>query len=244
MRMRKSIKMKVGAVGTALAVTGGLAVIASGTTGAFFSETQPGTVTGTIGAVHVLTSNTTFAWTNMMPGEQKSATVNFTNTGTGPQDFYLVFPNGPALHALNNLGSFGEVHVVGGVVGGQAGTMLDLFDSTNLQDGRTKENQNSCGDVFSPRIDTTPHGCWPLPDKLKIAGTVDVGARVSVSFTFNYAGKLGDAHIPQGWPSSSGGGIFNTYPLTNGEAFGADLAGTPAAGLPFQIVAVQVGQTP
>jgi hypothetical protein len=232
--------MKVGAVGTAFVLAGCLAVIASGTTGAYFSETQPGTVAGTIGAVHVLTSNTTFAWTNMMPGEQKLATVNFKNTGTGPQDFYLVFPNGPALHALSNLGSFGEVHVVGG----KGRAMVDLFDSTNLQDGRTKENQNSCGDVFSPRIDTTPHGCWPLPDKLKIAGTVDVGVAVSVSFSFNYAGKLGDANVAQGESSSSGGGIFNTYPLTNGEAFGADLAATPAAGLPFQIVAVQVGQQP
>lgn len=238
--MRKSIKMKVGAVGAAFAVAAGLAIIASGTTGAYFSETQPGTVTGTIGVVHVLTSNTTFAWPNMMPGVQKSATVDFKNTGTGPQDFYLVFPNGPALHALNNLGSFGEVHVVGG----QAGTVVDLFDSTNLQDGRTKENQNSCGDVFSPRIDTTPHGCWPLPEKLKIAGTVDAGASVSVSFSFNYAGKLGDADVAKGWLSSSGGGEFNTYPLTNGEAFGADLVGAPAAGLPFQIVAVQVGQQP
>ena len=81
--MRKSTKMKVGAVGTSFALAGALAIVASGTTGAYFSETQPGTVAGTIGAVHVLTSNTTFAWTNMMPGDPKSATVNFTNTGTG-----------------------------------------------------------------------------------------------------------------------------------------------------------------
>ena len=81
--MRKSTKMKVGAVGTSFALAGALAIVASGTTGAYFSAAQDGTITGAIGTVKLSTTNTTFAWTNMMPGDPKSATVNFTNTGTG-----------------------------------------------------------------------------------------------------------------------------------------------------------------
>ena len=224
--MRKSFAMRLGAVGTAVVLAGGLAVVASGTTGAYFSESKAGAITGTIGAVHLETGNTTFEWTNMMPGEAKSAPVGYKNTGTGAQDFYLVFPNGPALHALNNLGTYGEVHVTDG--NGAA-----LFDSANLQDGRTRaDGSNSCG-AFS----TT--GCWPLPASLKIASNVATGASSSVTFNFNYPGKLGKG-------TSGGVGVFNTYPSTgpNSEAFGADLAGTPGSGLPFQIVAVQVGQLP
>jgi hypothetical protein len=151
--------MKVGAVGTSFALAGALAIVASGTTGAYFSAAQDGTITGAIGTVKLSATNTTFAWTNMMPGDPKSATVNFTNTGTGPQDFYLVFPNDPALHALNNLGSYGEVHVV------SDGT--DVFDSANLQDGRhdttsTAAGSNSCGSIFT----STGTGCWPLPTNL------------------------------------------------------------------------------
>jgi hypothetical protein len=229
--MRKSTKMKVGAVGISFALAGTLAVVASGTTGAYFSAAQGGTISGAIGTVALSTTNTTFAWTNMMPGEPRTVTVNFTNTGTGPQDFYLAFPDDPALHALNNLGSFGEVHVLSG------GT--DVFDSTNLNDGRhdtstTAPGSNSCGSIFS----ATGTGCWPLPTNLKLAGSLAANATSSFTFSFNYAGKLGKG--------SGGGGVFNSYPLTalTDANVAADTAGPAGAGLPFQVVAVQVGQTP
>ncbi len=220
-----------GAVGVAA-----LALIAASTsvTGAYFSEAAPGNITSTIGAVHLSTSNTWFAWTNMMPGEQKTATVDFTNKGTGPQDFYIVFPNVPALHALNNLGSYGEVHVTGG----QTGTIAPIFDSKNLQDGRhiatgVPAGTNTCGG-FSPT------GCWPLPVNLKIASSVGVEGTGSVSFSFTYDGRIGNG-------SSCGVGAFNSFPLAGADVFSAgspDAAGPAGSGLPFKIVATQVGQTP
>jgi hypothetical protein len=210
----------------------------AGSTGAYFSEAQGGSITGAVGAVHLGTSNTSFAWTNMMPGEPKTASVDFQNTGTGNQDFYLVFNNVPALHALNNLGSYGEVHITDG-----NGT--HLFDSANLQDGRhlasgVPDGTNTCGG-FS----TT--GCWPLPISLKLASNVTPLAWNSFTFSFNYAGKLGSATLTH--PASSGGGTFNQYPLSGADVFtgpagAADAGGSPSAGLPYQIVAVQVGQTP
>jgi hypothetical protein len=210
-----------------------LIAAAAGTTGAYFSETADGGITGNIGAVHLSTSNTTIAWANMMPGEPKTATVDFRNKGTGNQDFYVVFPNGPALHALNNLGGYGEVHVTGG----KTGNIVALFDSANLQDGRTLANLgNSCSG-------STPTGCWPLPSKLKIAGNVAPDATGSFSFTFAYDGRLGEG-------TSGGVGLFNAYPsittlaTPGSQAFGADAAGPSGNGLPFKVVAVQVGQQP
>ena len=233
--MRNNLKIKVGAGVTALGLAGALAMVASGTTGAYFSDTKSGAITGTIGSIHVSTLGSTgggadhinLAFTNLMPGEAQTVTFSFQNTGPVAQDVFLTFPNVPALHALNNLGTYGEVHVVDG-----GGT--HLFDSANLQDGRTRaDGSNSCG-PFSPA------GCWPLPTSLKVAGNLAPTASGSVTFSFGYAGKLGNG-------SNGGtGGVWNSYPAAapGGEAFGADAGGTPGTGLPVNVVATQVGQQP
>jgi hypothetical protein len=227
--------LTAGAVGVAAVA---LIAASSSVTGAWFTDSAPGSVTGTLGEVHVHTTTTTFQWTNMMPAEPQTATVAFQNTGTGNQDFWLVFKNVPALHAFNNLGTYGEVHIVDG-------NNNHLFDSTNLQDGRHQysvnganvPDTNSCG-TFSPT------GCWPLPTSLKLASNVAPTAGNSVAFTFNYAGKLG------GSPSTySGGGTFNQYPLSGKDIFdgapgAADGALPNGGGLPFEIVATQVGHAP
>ena len=216
--------LTVGALGVAAVA---LVASGSGVTGAYFSDAKGGAITGTLGQVHLNIDPASIAFTNMLPGEPQTATVNFQNTGTVPQDFYVVFKNVPALHALNNLGTYGEVHLKGG----PTGNSVALFDSANLQDGRTRLSGNSCG-PFSPT------GCWPLKDTYKLASSVAAGGRGSFAFTFNYAGKLGN--------SANVGGAFNHYPSTApyGEAFDADALGAQGAGLPYQIVATQVGQTP
>ena len=226
--MAKSRKfLTAGAIGVAA-----LAFVAasSSVTGAYFSESKGGTIDGTLGQVHLDVNPASIAFTNMLPGEPQTATVTFQNTGTGPQDFYLVFPNVPALHALNNLGTYGEVHLTGGPTGNK----IALFDSINLNDGRTLESGNSCGTF-------TPAGCWPLNDSYKLASSVARNGTGSFSFTFNYAGKLSNVANVNG-PLAA----FNGYPAQNfgGQAFGPDAAGTSASGLPYQIVATQVGQTP
>jgi len=225
--MRTSIAMRMAAVGTAIALAGAMAVIASGTTGAYFSDSKTGGIGGTVGSIKVQTSGGTgtngadFAFVNLTPGDFQTITVAFQNVGTLPQDVYLTFPNGQALHALNNLGSYGEVHITD-----TAGA--PLFDSANLSDGRKfADGSGTCGTL-------APTGCWPVPAQLKVASNVASGGTGSVSFSFRYDKKL----------SSTGGGAFNSYPLANGEGSTADLAGTPLqySGLPIAVVATQVGK--
>ena len=159
-----------------------------------------------------------------MPGEPQTITINYQNTGTGPEDIYLTFPNVPALHALNNLGTYGELHIADSSSG-------PVFDSANLNDGRTvaPPAPNSCG-PFSPA------GCWPLPTAVLVRSNLPVGGTGSATFTFAYAGKL----------SGNVSGVWNSYPAAppTGEAFGADAAGPAGAGLPYNVVATQVGHTP
>ena len=165
--MHKSITMRVGAVGAASAMAGGLAVIASGTTGAYFSDTKTGSITGTIGNVHLSTTDTTFAWTDMMPGEAKSATVAFTGKGSGPQDFYLVFPNLTALSALNSLGEYGAVHI--------SGNAMDNWDSANLNDGYP------CGTPGNVGVATL----CSVPQQLKLASNLGINETRNFTFQFN-----------------------------------------------------------
>lgn len=217
--MRKSIALRLGAIGTAVTLAGSLAVLASGTTGALFSESKGGGITGTIGAVHLETSNTTFVWTGMMPGEPKSDSVTFKNKGTGPQDFYLVFPNETALSSLNSLGEYGEAHI--------SVNNVEKFASVNLNDGYP------CG---TPGINGAATLC-AIPPKMLLASNVAVNETGSFTFTFRYAAKLGTKS------HSSGGGVFNAYPAADHQNTVRPADGT-GSGLPFQVVAVQVGQQP
>ena len=144
-----------------------------------------------------------------------------------PSDWkrYLTFPNVPALHALTNMGSYGSVTITDSSSG-------VVFQSANLQDGRTRANgTNSCGAL-------SPAGCWPLPAQLLVRSGLAAGASGTVTFTFTYASKLTGNGPDAGW---------NDYPANRhpgGEAFGADAAGGDGSGLPYSVVATQAGQTP
>lgn len=235
--MSRTTRRMVG-VGITLVATVGLAVAASGVTSAYFSDTKSGTITGTVGQVSISvtggggTTGRDFAFVNLLPGEPQSVKIDYQSTGTGPQDLYLTFPNGPALHALNNLGTYGYVKVTdssGGV----------LFESSNLQDGRTRPltdpNPNSCG-VYPVGFGPTLPLCWPLPAQIKVRSNLAPNATGTITFTFGYASKL----------TGNGPGVWNSYPvnLYGGEAYGPDAAGPAGNGLPYNVVATQVGQTP
>jgi hypothetical protein len=213
----KANKVRLAALGiTALAAAGtGLAAV--GSTGAYFSDTHSGTISGTVGSIHVSPNggkgadNMDFTFSNLLPGESQTATLNYENVGHNAQDVWLVFPNATALSALNNLGTYGEVHVVSN------GT--EIFGSKNLNDNAT----------------TCP-SCNPLPAKLKLASSVAPGATGTVSFAFNYASKL------KGQPTVGQTAVWNSYPV-GGQVTTVAADGT-GSGLPYQLVAVQQGQTP
>ena len=188
---------KLAALGASLAVAGGMIVSASGATGAYFSQSAPGTISGQLGSITVSTSGGNgstaqdFSWSNMLPGVPNSATVDYQNTSVNAEDIYLVFQNQTALSALNNLGTYGEVHISAAGNGTPNGA---LFDSANLND-----RASTCG-PFSPS------GCWPVPNVIKVASGIGGGTTGSVTFAFNYAGKLssgegGQFSVPGGWPA-------------------------------------------
>ncbi|MHB8564370.1 MAG: hypothetical protein ACYDDA_10605, partial [Acidiferrobacteraceae bacterium] len=87
----------------------------------------------------------------------------------------MAFPNATALSALNNLGSYGEVHI--SYSGPGEVNSGDIFDSANLDD-----NPAGCGSF-------SPSGCWPLLSQYKIATNLASGASGTITFSFSYPSK-------------------------------------------------------
>lgn len=213
-----------GAVGVAA-----IALAAStSVTGAYFSDSKSGKITGTVGTIKVETTGSSgtgvdglnFNFERLMPGVAQTAVINYKNIGSEPEDVSLTFPNRSALHALNNKGRYAVVKIVDG-------NNLVLFESTNLNDGRRlSETGNTCG-TFTPTVGPFDGGnCWPLPPKLKIADNVAPGASGQISFIFAYPVEKTDQNA-----------VFNAYPVS--EAFGLDAADS-GEGLPFKVVADQI----
>ena len=110
------MKTKIIVLLTTLVLSAALFAVASAATGAYFSDVKGGNVGGTIGSVKItagLHSDTggglDFSLNNLLPGDTQSTTVYYKNTGTAPQDIYIVFPMSDGLYALNHLGSYGTV---------------------------------------------------------------------------------------------------------------------------------------
>ncbi len=242
MRMRWA---KVAALGLTASGAGALLLTATGATGAYFSDTHNGAITGTTGAITLSTSDTNLNFTDMLPGVPQSQKVDFTNTSNNAEDVYLVFPNGSALGALNNLGTYGHVSVSSS--GGA------YFASSNLND-----NSTSCGSFSS-----APGACNPLPAVIKLQDNLAGGGSGSMTFSFNYASKL-----TNGPNNAFENAPFNVFPVTGevwsdvanlstdcpsataqentSDSVHGNIVGAvtgPCTGLPYQIVATQVGAT-
>jgi predicted ribosomally synthesized peptide with SipW-like signal peptide len=209
------------ALAASVALLGCAAWLAAGSTGAYFSDTHTGTISGTVGSIKVTpyggsgASGTDLAFSNLLPGAAQTATLSYQNTGRNTEDIYVVFNNPMALSALNSLGTYGEVHL--------AADGNPLFDSANLNDRLA-----TCGPF-------APSGCWPLKSSYLVRAGVAPGESGTVSFSFAYASKLST--------QASGSVVppWNSYPVAGQVTTVPGAAGT---GLPYQIVATQPGITP
>ena len=226
--MSSTVKVRLGALGASLVVLGALVVMATGVTGAYFSDTKGGEIKGSIGSIRVHTSGGSganglhFNFKYLEPGEPQTATVEYKNVGHNAQDVWVVFDAEP-LHALNQLGRYGEVTLANS--GGW------LFHSANLNDNQPPAS-GYCGSVQYSTEEFSPSGCWPLKEKYKVGSNISPGAGSYFKFTFAYTtfeGGIGNAAEEYPW---------NVYPPEVPEE---EWKGN---GLPYEVVATQVGVEP
>jgi hypothetical protein len=224
--MKRIFTAKMMSLTVAMVALVALVAMASNATGAYFSDTKPGAVSGTLGSIKVTTSGgvnnagTSFVWDNMLPGELKSATVGYQNTGRNVQDVYLVF-NPTALSALNTLGTFGEAHIA---VNG-----TEIYASQNLND-------------------IQGNGTAGVPGVVKIGSSVGPTASGNVTFSFMFAGKMQNPNLDtisefNKFPIKTTGTHDSRYPIGFEQSIVRAIDGE-GTGLPFKVIAVQVGQVP
>lgn len=144
--MSKRKFARFGAVITTLVAAGALISTMVASSGAYFTATQPGAITGNLGTVAVGVSGTAINFANLMPGETQTQTVSVRNTGTGNEDIYLAFDNtNKAWSAVNDLGQYGKF-TVNGVV----------YDNLN--------NRYAQGTPGSGVMSSNPlSGCYNIP---------------------------------------------------------------------------------
>ncbi len=159
------------------------------------------------------------AFLGLLPGSPQTVTLDYRNTGTRAEDVYVVFTNATAVSALDSLGSLGQVRLSSA----GAGSLGDVFDSSNLSDSPT-----SCGHFSSS-------GCWPLRRQYEIAR--DLAPTQSGSFSFRFGLSSADSVQP---PAGQTG--WNPYPV-KGQTLVVPGDGS-GAGLPYELVATQPGVTP
>lgn len=267
--MSKGKYWRLGGFAAALAASAGLVAAASGATGAYFNDTKTGQYTGTIGSILVKTSqsagtgadNLNFNFANLLPGTPQPATVKFQNNGANAEDVYIVFPNVQALHAVNNMGRYGQVTVTSSLRG-------TVFQSTNLNDGYAAEETNTGalstfpaqGPGHCPTNPTPPAAgtetpaaalantspCWPLPNVIKIASNLGPTQSGTMTFTFGLSAKWRDT-ATEGqtafcWPLIQISG--DTNPADQMCDVNAPSGVAKGTNLPYQIVATQVGVAP
>lgn len=176
--MRKATLARVAGFTVALGATASLAGFAATGTGAYFSDAKSGNViAGTMGSIAITghggdgANNLGITFTKMLPGEQQSKTVSFTNTGENNEDVWVVFDQAAlGTHdgktGLNSFGRYAEVHV--------SADGSEIFGSANLND-----NASSCPPGSGPAP-----VCNPLPHMLKLEDNLTPTSSGTMTFAF------------------------------------------------------------
>jgi hypothetical protein len=164
--LRKSFR--IGGFLGAAALTATLAGVGVAGTGAYFTDSEAGSVTGTMGSIQVSsTSDLNLKFANLLPGEAQSKTIVYTNDGVSNQDVWVVFAQadlGDFNHLtdtglINDRGTYAEIHIKANGTG--------VFASANLND-----DPISCP------------SCTPLPKQILL--TSNLAPTVTGNMEFSY----------------------------------------------------------
>jgi hypothetical protein len=176
-----SIARTVGFIGAA-GITVALVGAAAAGTGAYFTDSKAGTISGTMGTISVTgydgggSDHLDMTFTKMLPGQSQDRTIRYQNTGDSNQDVWVVFDQADlGTHdgntGLNSLGSYAEIHIQanGGAV----------FDSANLSD------RYPCGTPSAGYPDICP-----LPAQIKLTDNLAPGVVGNMLFSFTPGAKF------------------------------------------------------
>ncbi|MEQ6901045.1 hypothetical protein [Nocardioides sp. YIM 152588] len=217
--MRKHTKV-IGFIGT-LGLTAALIGAAVEGTGAYFQDsTADATISGTMGSIQIEgQGDLNPVFQDILPGETRDATIQYSNTGDNAQDVWIHFdPDdlGDGLAStdtrkVNDGGRYVEI-----VIKGNGGTTV--FASDNLNDDFTPGHCTAPASLVQD-VSGNAHVCNPLVEWIKVADGLSPGQWGDFNFSYKSASKTG-----------------------NGDQ-GAPIYGGPQ-GIGYQLVATQPGVAP
>jgi hypothetical protein len=227
----KSKVARIAGFTVALGATASLVGFAATGTGAYFTDSHSGALSASTGDVKVNTSSLNLDFANLLPGTYKTDNIDYTATGTGPEDIWMVIPSNGDGAALgvpasgNSLGRFGhfEVH-------SNAGN----FVSNNL----TAPGASGPGDTGpSCGVDADGHG-----GNGDVATYVNQGDPSSALSALPFCPAPQEILLDSNLTNGQGGTASVTFGYTQVLRGGQDQADAQVA--KFKIVATQHGIRP
>lgn len=212
MKTSTTVKLATGAaaIGAAALLIGP----ATGTTGAYFTESKPGTINASTGYVHLSTSDLTLNFNNLLPGEFQTNDITYTAGGSGLEDIWLVLPTDGSADALNGTPGTPSGHAALGRYGHFAVSAPDgTFTSYNLATAGTGPDHSgpTCttdsygrGGSDTQAADVNDHTVpfCPVPNAILLSYGVSNGFTGVAHVTFGFTKILTDP-AAQGLPLHS-----------------------------------------
>lgn len=189
-----------GFIGT-VAAGAALVAAAAGGTGAYFTDSEPGSMSATTGQLKLNTTDTNLSFNDLVPGTNKTRDIGYNVETTGPSDVWLVFDPADVAY-LKFTGAKGNASYPGGGMGrfGHFAVSNDsggpLFQSYNLahvpsgEAGGCAVNVNGHGGSGQQPInrDDTPPQCG-VPSAILIASNLTSGQGGTAHLTFGVTGR-------------------------------------------------------
>jgi hypothetical protein len=224
--LNTSTKLRLAGFVAAVGATALLVGAASGTTGAYFTDSHDGTVQGTSGHLKLNLSDASqlsMNFTDLVPGQDQTKHVVFTtdSSSTVTEDVWVVFPTTTPAQQLayaqfsgakgefgytdGGLGRYGHVQI-GATTGSynRAFVSYNLANDPALSDPISGGNLSACYDGNGRGGETqqatsptdTSMGYCGVPKAILVASDLSSGASGSVDIAFGITGKWTGQNLP------------------------------------------------
>lgn len=198
--MDKKKGLRLAGFGGALCASAALVSLSVSGTGAYFSDSHDGTINASTGQIKIDTTDGNLNFTDLLPGEYQTKTVNYTaRPRGGTEDVWLVFPNyGQAGDAFTShpaagptpLGRYG--HFAVSSTGGASFTSYNLTLSPSGQNSADSCSIDGNGEGGSNDSSNDALYCAPA-HAILLQSNMAAGDAGSVDLTFGFTPRISNA---------------------------------------------------
>ncbi len=196
---------RLGGFIAALGASGALIAAATGSTGAYFTDSKPGTINASTGSVKVSTTNLSLDFAGLLPGDFQTKDVTYWAEGSGAEDIWLVLPTDGSADALNKvptdnpsdptpLGRYGHF-----AISSPAGSFTSFNLATSAASG--EHSGPSChvdawghGGSSAQAADRNDHTVpfCPVPGAILLSSNLTAGQPGTAHITFGFTKLMND----------------------------------------------------